>query len=513
MATKDAPSSTSDQQLAQGLRMVTWQGLALQAMLTLTGGTFLVALALRLGADNLQIGILAAIPPLTQLAQIPWVYLVQKTRRRKALTILGAAVARACLFVLALAPVLLAPTLALYVIMAMLLIKNLGSSLSNSAWNSWMRDLVPSDNLGSFYSKRHAYATLTAMVLSLGAAVFLDWWKGAEPAHPEYGYSIIFLLGIGAGVLAIYFIGRIPEVPMPRRKIGLIALLLEPFKDANFRNLIYFLGSWNFAVNLAAPFFTVYMLKRLGYSMTYVIALGALSQLVSVFFYLIWGKLSDRYSNKSVLAISGPLFIFCLLGWTFVTFPGEHEHALTMPLLILLHVAMGISASGTNLSTGNIAIKLAPRGRATGFLAATTLVNSLAASLAPLVGGRFADFFKDRKLSLSFTWEAPGSEQVFHVLKFQHWDFFFMFAFLLGGYSLYRLGRVRELGDEKGKITLSEAMAQVSQQLRNFSTAGGLRGLTEFPVALVGRVSLRRPGRARPAKGPKTKPVGPPSGD
>ena len=491
MATKVTSPEITDEQLAQGLRMVTWQGLALQAMLTLTGGTFLVALAIKLGADNLQIGILAAIPPLAQLSQIPWVYFVQNFRRRKTLTIFGASSARVCLLGLAVAPLLLTPSAALYMIMAMLFLKNLGSSLSNTAWNSWMRDLVPSDNLGGFYSKRHAYSTMIAMVLGLSAAFFLDWWKRFSPNHVEYGYTIIFVLGIGAGVLAIYFISKIPEVPMLKRKIGLIALLLEPFKDSNFRNLIYFLGSWNFAVNLAAPFFTVYLLKRLDYSMVYVIGLGALSQLFSVFFYLVWGKLSDRYSNKSVLAISGPLFIFCLLGWTFVTFPGEFEHALTMPLLILLHILMGISTAGTNLSTGNIAIKLAPKGRATGFLAATTLSNSLAASMAPMVGGRFADFFKDRKLSLSFTWDTPGSEQVFHVLKFQHWDFFFIFAFLLGGYSLYRLGRVQEFGYEKGNIKLAEAMSQVSQQLRNFSTAGGLRALTEFPFALVGRATRR----------------------
>ena len=502
MPEKAASPDLSDEQLAKGLRMVTWQGLALQAMLTLTGGTFLVALALKLGADNFQIGILAAIPPLAQLAQIPWVYLVQKVRRRKAITIFGASVGRVCLFALAMAPVLLAPTTALYIIIIMLFLKNLGSSLSNSAWNSWMRDMVPSDNLGGFYSKRHALSTMTALVLSLAAAIFLDWWKGQLPDHVEYGYSIIFLLGIAAGVLAIYFISKIPEVRMPKRKIGFISLLLEPFKDSNFRNLIYFLGSWNFAVNLAAPFFTVYMLKRLGYSMTYVIGLGALSQLISVCFYFIWGRLSDRYSNKSVLAISGPIFIFCLLGWTFVTFPAELEHGLTMPLLVLLHVAMGISTAGTNLSTGNIAIKLAPSGRATGFLAATTLANSLAASLAPVVGGRFADFFKDRKLSFSFTWEAPGSEQAFHVLKFQYWDFFFLFAFLLGGYSLYRLKRVRELGDDKGKIKLKEAMGQVSQQLRNFSTAGGLRTLTEFPFALVGRTRQRVAARKSAAPPP-----------
>ena len=58
-----------------------------------------------------------------------------------------------------------------------------------------------------------------------------------------------------------------------------VCLLFAPLREANFRRLIIFLSSWNFAVNLAAPFFTVYMLKSLGYSMTTVLALTIASQL------------------------------------------------------------------------------------------------------------------------------------------------------------------------------------------------------------------------------------------
>jgi len=55
-------------------------GLTTQAIATLTGGVFLVAFALKLGASNLVIGILAAIPPLGQLIQIPAIYIVEKYR-------------------------------------------------------------------------------------------------------------------------------------------------------------------------------------------------------------------------------------------------------------------------------------------------------------------------------------------------------------------------------------------------------------------------------------------------
>jgi hypothetical protein len=50
----------------------------------------------------------------------------------------------------------------------------------------------------------------------------------------------------------------------PAEKAGpAVALLFAPLREGNFKRLIFFLASWNFAANLAAPFFTVYMLRSL----------------------------------------------------------------------------------------------------------------------------------------------------------------------------------------------------------------------------------------------------------
>jgi len=66
----------TEEEVQSGLRAVIRDGLASQAMVTFTGGAFLVAFALKLGAPNLMIGLLAAIPPLMQLVQIASIYLV-----------------------------------------------------------------------------------------------------------------------------------------------------------------------------------------------------------------------------------------------------------------------------------------------------------------------------------------------------------------------------------------------------------------------------------------------------
>jgi len=69
MSIKEAfrPKPTlSDQELDRGLRMVTWEGMASLGFFSITTSGFLAAFALALGANNFQIGIIAAIPFITQ---------------------------------------------------------------------------------------------------------------------------------------------------------------------------------------------------------------------------------------------------------------------------------------------------------------------------------------------------------------------------------------------------------------------------------------------------------------
>jgi hypothetical protein len=61
----------------------------------------------------------------------------------------------------------------------------------------------------------------------------------------------------------VYLLRVTPDSPMAaaEKTTNPLALLVAPLREVNFRCLIVFLSSWNFAANLAAPFFTVYMLK------------------------------------------------------------------------------------------------------------------------------------------------------------------------------------------------------------------------------------------------------------
>jgi Na+/melibiose symporter-like transporter len=178
-----------------------------------------------------------------------------------------------------------------------------------------MRDLIPDERLGQFYSKRMRLQTLVGIVLSLLAGWFIDYWKGLLPQEELYAYALLFLIGGIIGIIGVHYISSIPEpeMPSPEKGHGLFGILLSPVKNQNFKNLLVFLGSWNFAVNLASPFFTVYMLKKLNLTMSNVVFLTVLSQIANFTFLRIWGRFTDRYSNKSVLRISGPLFMLSVL--------------------------------------------------------------------------------------------------------------------------------------------------------------------------------------------------------
>jgi MFS family permease len=338
--------------------------------------------------------------------------------------------------------------------------------------------------MGRIFAERLMLMTLVGSVLALLAGVMVDHWHAWTALPTRYGYAVLFAVGFISGLYSVYAMSKIPEPRMPASAgpANMRLALSEPFHDRNFRRLIIFLGSWNFAVNLAAPFFAVHMLKRLELDLTLIVALTVVSQGANVLVTRKWGQIADRFSNKSVLAVCGPLFIACIFAWTLTGSPYGHEF--TIPLLVAIHVLAGISTAGVTLASGTIGLKLAPKGKATAYLATSSLVNSAAAGLAPIVGGLCADFFLGRELSLAIKWSAPAGELVLEALHLQKWDFFFITAGILGLYSLHRLALVREVGEVSERVVLAQLLLEARRAIRSLSTVAGLRTATDWMALL-----------------------------
>lgn len=476
----------TDEELHRGLGMLTRDGICSQIMGTMTGGAFLVALALWLGASNKVIGLLAAVGPLTQILQIPAILLVDWTGRRKALVVVSSFLSRLFLLAIAVLPWFEPPSARVPLMVTALLLYFALGSVSGCAFNSWMRDFVPEKIMGAYFGRRMAVSIALGAVVSLAAGFWIDFVKQSSLSL-AWAYSSLFMVGPAVGLIGAVYLSRIPEPKMQTAETtSILAILRRPFANRNFRKLLIFMGTWNFAVNLAGPFFTVYMLKRLDLDMVWIVGLAVLSQLANVLFLRLWGRLSDRFTNKSVLTVSGPLFMVSIILWPFTTLPDRY--VLTIPLLVAIHALAGMSTAGVSLCSGNIALKLAPRGEATAYLAMNALISGMAATVAPLVGGLAADQFANHELRVDLNWishVAGGQTFQLPAASLLGLDFLFVISFLAGLYALHRLLGVKEEGEVEEHIVRGEFYAEVRKAVKNISNVAGLRHLVYFPYAVL----------------------------
>ena len=473
----DVCENLTDHDRGEGMRLVFVDGLTSQAMETLASGLFLTAFAVALGASNSVIGFLAAIPSLAQLMQIPGVVIVERVRQRRLVTVLAAAASRASLVLMGLGIIL--PTawvlpLLIFVAMAHAFF----GSIAGCSWNSWMRDLLPADKVSSFFARRMMYSTLLGAVLSLIVAHYLATAQAIWPQQTIVIFSMIAMIGGLVGLVGVGLVWRTPEPKMARRDHtqSMKALMVEPFLSPNYRRMMVFLATWGICANLATPFFTVYMLGTLHLELSTVTMLVICSQLANVVAVRGWGLVADRFSNKTVLRIAGSLFVTCLLGWIFTGNPGPH--AATLPMLAVLHVAMGVATAGVTLASASIVLKLSPTGKATAYVAANSVISSLAGGVAPIVGGLLADVFATRQLGITIHWTSPGMEFVMPALQMRHWQFFFAFACIVGLHALYRLKRVRESGDVRNKVVARRILNAARRVIASRSLSRSLRPST-----------------------------------
>ncbi|MGH7700864.1 MAG: MFS transporter [Gemmatimonadales bacterium] len=483
----------SAERLERGLAVLRADGVATQVMTALVTSPFLVAFALSLGASNLTIGLLVALPPVSQILQLPAVGLVDYAMLRKALAVYAAAFGRLCL--LAAGPLVLVapPGWRLPVLGLALAIHYAASGLVGCAYNPWIRDLIPTDRRSGYLGRRLAVATAVAIAVSLAAAYSITWYRRGGGA-PLTAHAAVFALGALAGLVGVVLLSRVPEPAMrPLRRRPLRDVLIVPLRDAGFRALLAFLAAWNFAATMASPFFAVYMLQVMHLPMATVVALTVVSQLATVLFYRVWGVLADRYGNRPVLQFSGPLFMASLLLWPFTMTPDAT--ALTMPLLVTIHLLVGISTAGVTLCTSAIALKNAAPGYATAYLATNALVAGAAAIVAPLVGGLSADFLATQQVSVILRWVSTlgqGESLDVPALELGGLDFLFLGAFFVGLYAMHRLALVREEGVVVPRIAAPALYAEVGKALAEMSALPGLRQLTTFPYGLLRFVRERR---------------------
>ncbi|MDE0723497.1 MAG: MFS transporter [Alphaproteobacteria bacterium] len=453
-------------------------------MANLITGVLLIKLALDLGATGVEIGLLGAFPFMCQFAQIPSVMLISYFGKRRIFGLLGSTGYRLAALGIIVSPFFFEPEQALRYIVFLSFFQHLSSGFSTGAWNGWIRALIPEKKLGSVFGNRMFYFTLTGTIAALIAAIGVDVGTAYNSEWTIPIIQICFTLGLVAGMFSFYYYASWPDVEAETAPpTTMLKEFILPLKDKSFRKLIFFLLCLLFAFNLAVPFFTVYMLQVIALPVTYVMGFWALGQFMQVPFFRWWGAVADHFSHTAALGACLPFFVISLLLWPLTTLPEPHFY--TIPILILIHILIGIGLSGVILSTQVIALKIAPQAKASSYMATSTMLSSFAAGIASIAGGYFVEKLNGYSLRLNFVWATPEELTKVVAYDLRNYDFLFVGAAILILLIIPLLATIKEEGkvhpDEIRRLMRSRAMGM----FRSFTTVAGLRQLTTYPISRV----------------------------
>ncbi len=366
-------------------RYVDLHAIAQTVMVQLSGGVFLTGFALALGASELLIGIIAALPFVMKLSQLYLSWRVEKLGRWRHTAFRGAVLGRAALLLAAFVPVGVAAVsgapfgaIALTGIMALFA---LGATVFELGYLTWLAELIPEQRRGVFWGKRGRMSGFAALAMGIIAAFVVQQLQTDAGDAEPFGW--MFAFGALVGLVGLLFLRRIPDSRRQQTRESeppVAETLLRPTKDANYRRLLIFAAWWGFAGGLIAPFFTVYMLQDLRLSILEVTILTTLTGATMSLVQLYWGRLGDRFGAKTVLRVGTYLVTVVPFLWLF-TGSGS------LWLIVVIQLLSGLGWGAHHLSLNNLILNISPPKARPSYLATYGAVNGVSETVAPILGG------------------------------------------------------------------------------------------------------------------------------
>jgi MFS family permease len=486
------PEQKLQPEVRKGLRLSVIEGSFAQVTGSLTSGAILIALALFWGANEFQLGMLAALPFIAQLVQIPLSILLEKRQGYKSVTVSSAAVGRlmwlfaiAALFLGEFSGALRSP----WFLLGVAALSFLGASANALGWLSWMTALVPERIRGEYFGKRNMILGATAILVTLFAGWLLDWFKIHWGEKNPSGFILLLSYGVACGMVSIYLLRKIPFPGLQTSPVQVEPrdFLKLPLRDLNFRRFITFSAFWSGSVQIVAPFFAVYMLVDLNMSYALYALLGVVNTVADALSTPLWGKIADRHGTKPILTLCTIFAALIPILW--ITTGLGFQVVL---LIALFQAVAGLFWSGINLNTNLMLMKLAPEGNRSVYFASYAAGVGAITAIAPIIGGILATLLK------------PAS---FHLGRFHVSHFFMLFALsgilrLVVRRSLFKVAEP----EEKSMYT----MIRVISRNRVLNVTRGFEPLLHYVLTAVPRIAdyiERRKNRGENQENEKPPPV------
>jgi HEAT repeat protein/MFS-type transporter involved in bile tolerance (Atg22 family) len=353
----------------------------------LTTGVFLVGLMKDLGASDVWINLVAALPSLVGVAQIPGGILGRGVRSYKKFVLPGGLTWR-LLYVpfiaIPLAPLL--PQSKLLLLTACVAFASIATVFVGPVYNDWISQLVPESSRGFYFARRNAIAAAVGAVVGILGAATLDEFRAR--GYQNQGFTAVFALAIVCAFISWSFFLRMSDLvrqhPARQTLAEGIRGIGVPFKDRSFRPVLVFMAATMTGQAFAGNLFVAYGRESLGLNyqiIQYTAVFMAIGNIVAA---AAWGFLVDKYGSKPLLVLGGFVIAVTPLPWV-ICLP--HHPGLDAAILLPAHFFMGIVWAGINLCQFSLLLTMAkPEDRAN-YLGAAATVTALVGGVSPLLGG------------------------------------------------------------------------------------------------------------------------------
>ena len=310
------------------------------------GAAYFTPFALLLRATATQIGILNAIMHLIpSLLQLQASRLIEKYSRKK--IVLRSIRIQTMLWI----PIILVGFLFYFkiphMVVALILLVGIYFGLqgvSHIAWFSWMGSLVGKHERGKYFSRRNRVIYIVSIISIISGALILEFFKrkgiiqGNELLYTLIGFTVLFLIAFLARAWTVHLFKKQydPKIRILKKDYFSFRDFLKVAPKTAVGRFTFFRGFMSIALGVASPFYAVYMLRDLGFSYVWFVAIVVSTMLFNILFLPLQGKISDKFGNIRLMRICAHLFflvpllllIFVLLV-LLISFP-------LVPLLLVL---------------------------------------------------------------------------------------------------------------------------------------------------------------------------------
>jgi MFS family permease len=350
---------------------------------------FIPLYALKLGATGGQIGLLNAAAGILGTAMLlPGARVAEWWGPRKSYILLTSGLSRLTLLLMAFVPLGLPLSVAVTAIILLNALRVVFGNMGLPAWTSLSADVVPEEIRGRYFASRNAIITIASIVFAPLAGYVI-----ARSATVS-GYQLIFTVAFISGMSALWFYGKIEEPKVRAAPAGPRRFpLLENLKNYPlFLRYCIYAMVWSFGLNLAVPFFNVFLVEETTGTEAAVGYLAAVGSVVGLVSQQFWGHANDRWGARRTQLITASVIPFITLGWLFVRSPWH---------VVPINIASGLVWPGFNVASFNVILEVTPEERKSRFIALLNTLIGLATAAGATVGGWMVDVYGYRSVFLA----------------------------------------------------------------------------------------------------------------